>query len=164
MLRDLFPRLKKLIFLNKEVKIEELLPLMKEQLDNGKTVSFVPRGNSMRPMLGNGTDMVILKKPGDRLHLSDVAFYYRRETGAYSIHRVVGFQKDGSYIMLGDNNVAKEYNIKPEDIIAVVSAFYHKGKMYEVSHFGYRVYCELLFYFRPIRRMYISFRNKIKRG
>lgn len=150
--------------MNKSIKLEELLPLMREQLDNGKTVSFVPRGNSMRPMLGDGTDMVILKKPDGRLRLFDVAFYYRRETDSYVIHRVVGFRKDGSYVMLGDNNVTKEYNILPEDIIAVVKAFYHKGKMYEVTHPIYKIYCDVWFYLRPLRRIYAAVKSKIRRG
>ncbi|MCH5303723.1 MAG: S24/S26 family peptidase [Ruminococcus sp.] len=149
--------------MNKTLSLEELLPIMCEQLDNGKTVSFIPKGNSMRPMLNSGTDMVILKKPDGELRLFDVALYFRRETNQYSIHRVVGFQKDGSYIMLGDNNFAKEYNIKPEDIIAVVTAFYHKGKMYEVTHPLYRLYCEMLFLIRPVRRLFVTLKHSIKK-
>ncbi len=143
--------------------LEEILPVMKEQLDNGKTVSFVPKGNSMLPMLRNGKDMVMLKKSDGKLHLSDVAFYYRRETDSYVIHRVVGFQKDGSYIMLGDNNVQKEYNIRPEDIIAVVTAFYRNGKMHKVTDFSYRLYCDVLFYYRPARNLYRRTRAKAAR-
>ncbi len=135
---------------------------MKEQLENGKTVSFVPKGNSMRPMLRDGEDMVLLKKPEGRLRLFDVAFYFRRETGKYVIHRVVGFKKDGSYVMLGDNNITKEYNIFPEDIIAVMTAFYRKGKMYTVHHLGYRIYYNLLYYIRPFRRIYGTVKCRMK--
>lgn len=149
---------------SKSVSLEDMLPVIKEQLDSGKTVSFIPKGNSMRPMLGDGTDMVLLKKPVGKLRFSDVALYYRRETESYVIHRVVGFQSDGCYIMLGDNNVVKEHNIRHEDVIAVVTAFYHKGKMYQVTHPGYRIYCGLLFYIRPLRRIYILIKSKFKRG
>lgn len=150
--------------MSKTFSLEDILPVMKEQLEEGRTVSFIPKGKSMLPMLHGGEDMVLLKKPEGKLHLSDVAFYYRSETDSYVIHRVVGFQKDGSYVMLGDNNVAKEYNIKPEDIIAVVVAFYRKGKMYEVTDFSYRLYCEYQFYTRPVRRVYRKFKSIIKRG
>lgn len=136
---------------------------MREQLDNGKTVSFVPRGNSMRPMLGDGTDMVVLKKPEGRLRLHDVAFYYRRETQKYVIHRVVGFQKDGSYVMLGDNNITKEYNIRQEDVIAVVKAFYRKGKMYEVTHPLYKLYYSVLSIVHPVKSIYSSVKFKLRR-
>lgn len=150
--------------MNNTFSLEEILPVMKEQLNNGKTVSFVPKGNSMLPMLRNGTDTVFLKKTDNKLHLSDVAFYYRRETKSYVIHRVVGFQKDGSYIMLGDNNIAKEYNILPEDIIAVMTAFYRNGKMYEVTDLRYKAYCEFLYFFRPLRNFYRRLKIKVKRG
>ncbi len=150
--------------MNNTFSLEDILPVMKEQLDNGKTVSFVPKGNSMLPMLRNGKDMVLLKKTNERLHLSDVAFYYRRETDSYVIHRVAGFQKDGSYIMLGDNNITKEYNIRPEDIIAVMTAFYRKGKMYTVNDFRYRAYCEILYFLRPLRNSYRRLKIRVKRG
>lgn len=136
---------------------------MQEQLDAGKKVSFIPRGNSMLPMLHGGEDMVILEKPkADRLHLFDVALYYRRETDAYVIHRLVNFQNDGAYVMLGDNNFQREYNILPEDIIGVVTAFYRKGKMYTVSNPLYRIYVNLWYYIRPLRLLLLRVKSKTK--
>ena len=125
---------------NKTIEMKDLVPLLKEQLDAGKTVSFVPKGNSMKPMLRNGEDMILLKKPEGRLKRLDVALYYRRETDAYVVHRVVGFEKDGSYIMLGDNNVQREHNIRHEDVVGVVTAFYRKGVMRSVDSVLYRIY------------------------
>lgn len=145
--------------LNKQVDLKELVPIMQEQLDRGKTVSFVPRGKSMKPMLGDGTDMIILKKPEGRLHLFDVALYYRRETNKYVVHRVTGFQKDGAYVMLGDNNAQKEYNIAQEDVVGVVTSFYRKGKMYSVNHPIYRLYCNIWFYTRPLRGIWRRIRG-----
>lgn len=149
--------------LNKQVDLKALVPLMKEQLNAGKTVSFVPRGNSMRPMLGNGTDMIVLKKPEGRLHLNDVALYFRRETDAYVVHRVVNFSKDRSYVMLGDNNMQKEYNITDEDIVGVLTAFYHKGRMISVNHPLYRLYCDFWFYSRPLRFFWRRAKGKLSR-
>ena len=147
--------------LNKSVKIEDFIPVMKEQLDNGKKVSFVPHGNSMRPMLHDGTDLVILKKPTERLHLFDVALYYRKETEKYVVHRVVGFQKDGCYVMLGDNNFQKEYNISHDDVVGVVTAFYRKGRMYEVDHPIYRLYNNFWYYTRPVRLLFCKIKGKL---
>ena len=139
--------------MNKRVDLKVLVPLIREQLNDGKTVSFVPRGKSMLPMLRDGEDMIILKKPEDRLHLFDVALYYRRETDTYSVHRVVGFKKDKSYVMLGDNNFQREYGIKDEDVVGVVTNFYHKGRMCSVEDFSYKVYREFWYYSRPVRRL-----------
>ena len=107
------------VCLNKSFDLKELIPVFKEQLDACKTVSFVPNGSSMRPMLNGGEDLIMLVKPSGRLRLFDVALYYRKETGKYVVHRVVGFRKDGSYIFLGDNNMEREYGITDEDIIGV---------------------------------------------
>lgn len=136
---------------NVKINLSEMIPIMQEQLDAGKIVSFVPHGKSMRPMLDDGTDMIMLKKPSGRLHYLDVALYYRRETDTYSVHRVVGFGKDGTYIMLGDNNVAKEYGISDDDVIGVLTSYYHKGKMRSVDSFTYRIYKGFWSYTRPFR-------------
>lgn len=151
------------VLLNKSVNLRDLIGVMQEQLNSGKKVSFMPSGNSMRPMLVGGKDMVILEKPKGKLRFFDVPLYYRRETDKYVVHRVVGFQKDGSYIMLGDNNFQKEYNIRQEDIIAVVTAFYHKGRMYSVTHPIYRLYCNLWYYSRPVRLLVLKIKSKVHR-
>ena len=140
--------------MNKQISLKELVPLMREQLDEGKTVSFVPRGKSMTPMLKGGEDMIILKKPAGRLHLFDVALYYRRETDSYVVHRVVGFKKDMTYVMLGDDNFQREYGISNDDIIGVVTNYYHKGRMRSVDDFTYRLYREFWYYSRPVRRLW----------
>ncbi len=140
--------------MNKTVSLKEMVPLMKEQLNAGKTVSFVPNGKSMQPMLKGGKDMIILKKPEGRLHLFDVAMYYRKETDAYVVHRVVDFKKDGTYVMLGDNNFEKEYGIADEDIVGVVINYYHKGKMRSVGDISYIIYREFWYYSRPIRLLW----------
>lgn len=137
--------------MNKKVDLKDMIPLMREQLDAGKTVSFVPRGKSMLPMLIGGEDMIILEKPKGRLHMFDVALYYRRETDTYSVHRVVGFKKDKTYVMLGDNNFQREYGITDDDVVGVVTNYYHKGKMRSMDDFTYRVYREFWYYSRPVR-------------
>lgn len=142
--------------------MKDLVPLLKEQLDQGKTVTFIPQGKSMEPMLKGGKDVVMLKKPRGRLHLFDVALYYRKETDRYVVHRVVGFKSDGSYIMCGDNNFQKEYNIADEDIIGVVTGFYRKGNMKSVDTLSYRFYCNFWYYFRPIRLIGIKLFSGLK--
>lgn len=144
----------------KRIDMSELVPVMQEQLDVGKTVSFIPRGNSMRPLLGDGTDMVVLRKHEGRLHLFDMPLYYRRETDKYVLHRVVGFRKDGTYVMLGDNNAQREYGICDDDIVGVVTSFYRKGKMYSTKYPIYRLYCNVWYYTRPFRLMFSRARRK----
>lgn len=150
--------------MNKSIDLKEMIPLMKEQLDAGKTVSFVPRGKSMLPMLKGGEDMIILAKPAGRLHMFDVALYYRRETDSYSVHRVVGFKEDKTYVMLGDNNFQREYGISDDDVIGVVTNYYHKGRMRSVNDFTYKVYCDFWFYTRPVRRLWRRTKASLSKG
>ena len=44
----------------KQTRVEELLPLILEQLAAGQTVKFAPYGVSMLPMLRQGVDTVVL--------------------------------------------------------------------------------------------------------
>ena len=83
MLRDLFRSLRGLIFLNeKQVKLDELMPFITEQLNEGKSVTFSPRGTSMLPLLKEGRDSVTLSKPVGRLKKYDIPLY-RRKNGQY---------------------------------------------------------------------------------
>ena len=108
---------------NKEIQLEDVIQIIKEKLNSGGTVTFTPHGTSMYPMLRNGEDVVVLKKPEGRLKYLDVALY-RRSNGDFVLHRVVGFDKDSKYIFCGDNQFHKERGITDENIIGVVTAFY----------------------------------------
>ena len=52
--------------MNKLVSIEEIVPIMKEQMAEGGKVSFTPKGNSMLPLFRSDRDVVTLSPPGSR--------------------------------------------------------------------------------------------------
>lgn len=137
--------------MNKAVSVDDVIELMIEKLNAGGKVTFTPKGTSMLPMLRNGQDVVILEKPQGRLHLFDVAFY-KRDNGQYVLHRVYGFGSDGSYVMCGDNQFALERGIRNDQIIAVMTAFFRKGKSYTVQSFVYRLYVNFWVYTRFPRK------------
>lgn len=141
--------------------MEDVIGLIVERLESGGTVTFTPRGNSMLPMLRNGKDIVVLKKPEGRLHLFDVPLY-KRENGQYVLHRVIGFDKDGGYVLCGDNQFTKEYGIYDKDIIGVVSSFYRKGKPYTVNSIWYRAYINYLYYTWYIRKGFRAIKSRTK--
>ena len=152
--------------MNEELRAgeDELMPRVLEQLDGGGKVSFLPKGDDMRPMLRDGDDMVFLEKPGGRLHLFDLSLYYDRSVNAYVLSRVVDFKRDGSYVMLGDNCVTKVRGVTDDDVAGVETSFYRKGRMYTTTHPIYRLYCNLWYYTSPIRRLYYSFRSRSGSG
>lgn len=150
------------MFLNKEVMLDDIIDVMIEKINNGGTVTFSPRGKSMLPMLRDGEDVVVLSKPNGRLHLFDVPFY-KRSDGSYVLHRIVNFDSDGNYVLCGDNQFELEYGVKDSDIVAVMTAFYRKGKGYSVSSFRYRLYLNFWYYTKFFRRVYRGSNNRLKR-
>lgn len=152
-----------LMSLNKEVQLDEVIAIISEKLKAGGTVTFTPNGTSMLPMLRDGEDVVVLKGTGGkRLHLFDIPLY-RRDNGQYVLHRVIDFCRDGSYVMCGDNQFAKEKGIRDDQIIAVMTGFYRKGKTYSANSFLYRVYVNFWYYTRPFRHTYSFGKSKASR-
>lgn len=149
--------------LNKETSLDAVIDIIIEKLDSGGTVTFTPNGTSMLPMLRDGKDVVVLKKPNGRLHLYDVPLY-RRESGQYVLHRVIDFGNDGSYVMCGDNQFTKEKGIKDGQIIAVVVGFYRKGKPYMATDFRYRIYISLWIHSRIFRRVFRAVKRRLGIG
>lgn len=147
--------------LNKEVALDAVIDIITEKLDSGGTVTFTPNGTSMLPMLRDGQDIVVLKKPNGRLHLFDVPLY-RRTNGQYVLHRVIDFENDGAYVMCGDNQFKREKGIYDDQILAVMVAFYHKGKAYTVSSIRYRLYVSLWYHSRFFRRIFRALKRRFK--
>ena len=73
---------------NRSVALDELMPLIRESLSQGKSVRFSPRGTSMLPLLRQGKDQVILSPVIGKLHRFDLPFY-QRDDGQYVLHRIV---------------------------------------------------------------------------
>lgn len=139
---------------SKSVRIDDVIDVMTEKLKEGGTVTFSPHGTSMLPMLRDGEDVVVLKGTGGkRLHLFDVPLY-RRDNGQYVLHRVLDFCRDGSYVMCGDNQFVKEKGIRDDQIIAVMTGFFRKGRAYTTQSLLYRLYINFWYYTRPFRRSY----------
>ncbi len=147
------------IFLNKEVAIDDIINIIVEKLDSGGTVTFSPSGTSMLPMLRDGEDVVVLSKPNGRLHLFDIPLYKRRN-GTYVLHRIVGFDSDGGYVLCGDNQFEKEHGIYDSDIFGVVTAFYRKGKPYNTNSLRYKLYLNFWYYSKFFRHSYRYGKNK----
>lgn len=127
--------------MNKIVSMEDLIPLMKEQIKNNGEVTFTPKGNSMLPLLRNNKDTVTLCKAEFPLKKYDVPLYVR-ENGKYVLHRVVAIEND-SYVMRGDNQFINEPGIREEQIIGIIHSFTRKNKRYDCNSIAYRLYCKI---------------------
>ncbi len=143
-----------------KVSLDELYPLIQEQLEIGGTVQLPITGTSMLPLLVWGRDSVEIVKC-DSPDKSDIIFY-RRDDGHFVLHRIVGKNKNG-YILCGDNQWQKEYGIRSRHIIARVSSITRKGKKFKVSSPLYRLYSLIWTNIIPLRKFILIPSRKLKR-
>lgn len=118
----------------------EFAAVLEETFGRGQELIFTPTGVSMLPMLDGKDDKVTFSPKPERVRKYDVLFYRRPNTGQLVLHRLVGFDKNGGYIFSGDGQYYYEYGITYDDILAIMSAFTHKGRQYGTGDLSYRVY------------------------
>ena len=143
-----------------QVSMEQLLPLIREQLSRGSRVRFFPRGTSMLPMLRQGIDSVCLSPTPKKLKKYDLPLY-RRPDGQFVMHRVIRVGED--YTCIGDNQFVQEPGVRHEQIIGLVTVFYRGEKEIPVSNMAYGIYCRLWHYSRPLRYLARRVLTKIRR-
>lgn len=114
-------------------------------------------GCSMRPMLRNRRDRVIVLPIGDeRLKKYDLPLY-RRPDGKYILHRIIGV-RDGEYVIRGDNTYAKEY-VPDAWVLGYVTEFY-RGKRHVLSSArSYRFYARVWNLIYPVRCVFHAGRS-----
>ena len=110
-------------------------------------------GVSMRPLIRQGKDAIVIQPKGDRrLKKYDVAFYQRisREgKRTYVLHRVLKVHPNGTYWIVGDNCVRGE-TVREENILGVLSRVVHQGKN-RAEGFGYWLYVHTWVAWWPLR-------------
>lgn len=145
---------------SQNVSMENLMPIIKEQLFAVQSVKFRPRGISMLPMLRQEIDSIVLSPLPEKLKKYDIPLY-QRDNGKYVLHRVV--EVGDTYTCIGDNQYTYEYGIRYDQMIGVVSAFTRGDKEYTVKEPGYQLYCRVWHYSRPIRYFFFRIIRKLKR-
>lgn len=142
------------------MRLEQVMPLIREKLAAGHTVKFRPRGISMLPMLRQGIDSVVLSPAPPILKKYDIPLY-QRDDGHYVLHRVVKVRD--TYTCIGDNQFELEHGVRYDQVIAVVSAFYRGEEYHSVTEPGYRRYAKLRHYSRPLRHLWSRGKGWLKR-
>ena len=144
----------------RQVQLEQLMPLFREQLERGNSVRFFPRGVSMLPMLRQGIDSVVLSPVPEKWKKYDLPLY-QRENGKFVMHRIVAVGE--TITCVGDNQFALEHGLRNEQMIGIVTAFYRGEVRHSVTEPGYRLYCRLWHYTRFPRRVWRWCKRKIGR-
>ena len=110
------------------VDTKEYLDMVSDLLREGrKNVPVTVAGSSMTPFFHHG-DTVYLEAPRKPLKRGDVVLYVR-PTGQYVLHRIVRVNADGSFIMLGDAQVDREWIEGCAAVRGIVVRVLHKGKV-----------------------------------
>ncbi len=132
-----------------------------EELEKSGKLVYTTVGVSMRPLIKQDRDIAIISKPRERLKKFDVALY-KRPNGQYVLHRVVKVLGNG-YVILGDNCISKEYNIKDSQILGVLTSLNRKGKEVDLNSFGYKLYVRARYAHYPVRVIISKSKRFIKR-
>lgn len=103
---------------------------------NGYHLSTIV-GDSMMPLLRNRRDMVKVVPVKGVLKKYDLPLY-KRPTGEYVLHRIIGVKKD-HYIICGDNRCHKEY-VPFDWIVGVTKVIYRDDKEIPVEDPEYMKY------------------------
>ncbi len=148
--------------IHKEVEFAVLMQLIGEKLSMNGEVNILTTGNSMYPLFRHKKDQVLLgrAKTGD-LKKYDMILY-RRDSGQYVLHRIVGEGKDG-YVLRGDNQIWNEYPVRPDQVIAKVKRFSRNGRQVSCENIGYRIYVQFWTHTVLLRRAAARGKSLLKR-
>ena len=142
------------------VALNDLMPLIQERLAAGQQVRFSPQGVSMLPMLRQGKDTVVLSPAPEQLRKYDLPLF-RMDSGKYVLHRVV--RAGETYTCRGDNLYCTENNIRPDQILAVVSGFSRNGVLYSTESLAYKIYCRVWVGSFPVRWFFYRVKRRMRR-
>ena len=106
-------------------------------------------GRSMLPLLREHRDIIEIRPLSGHPRKYDVVFYKRGEK--YILHRVICVRRDGEYVIAGDNNTFKEYDVTEGMILGIMTRVIRNGRSITVGNWGYRLYSHLWVDFFPIR-------------
>ena len=153
--------------------LEQMFPVMQEQLALGQEVVLTITGNSMSPFVRHRRDQVVLvSADAAALQQGDVPLI-RRDNGQFVLHRIVerddgavrkcwGRKKayptaveDLRYTLLGDAQWDLEPDVRADQILAVATAFIRKGRRWECDSPAYRRNRLLWHRLLPLRRVWM---------
>lgn len=137
-----------------EVKVlsKELMPLIKELLDQNQSVKFKISGTSMLPFFKHHkTSVTLIKKTSYQKY--DAILYQTND--AYILHRLIKV-KDHFFLTCGDALKQIE-KIDKKSVIGYVSSFEYGGKTTNSFSKLYLFKVKLWYLFKPFRSILLRF-------
>lgn len=145
-----------------DVLLEEYRELLKDE--SVEALPLVISGNSMSPFLIHGRDTIYISRLTRPVKRGDVLLY-QRDSGAYILHRVYKIESD-SFTMVGDAQTELESDIRPDQVIAIMTSAIRKGKIEAPGTFWWEFFETVwirVLPFRPsIRKIYTTISRLLK--
>lgn len=131
-----------------------------EELKEKGVLVYTNVGTSMRPLIRQGKDVMIIKRFDNccKLKKMDVPLY-KRDSGQYVLHRIIKINKNG-YVIRGDNTYSNEYGVTDSQVLGVLTGVIRNGKEISVNSFGYKVYSYFWLYTYYIRKVVVWMKRK----
>lgn len=125
-----------------EFSLESLLPTMEEIFQKGGCFRLYPRGVSMRPLLRQGIDSVLLARDGVP-KVGDIVLC-RRKSGSFILHRVHKIEGESLYLTADSYPYEKPEGPLPlSSVTARVSAVYRgEERLSDTALSAFRLYAE----------------------
>jgi hypothetical protein len=142
------------------LNINEILPLVEEQVKVGGYFYLIPKGVSMLPTIKGDADTVTLEAP-DSLKSGDIVLY-KRENGQVVLHRIVKIIGD-ELTLCGDAQMDFELGIKADDVVARVREIKKGERIIERGSFAFFGLYLLSRISRAAKISRLKIKNAIKR-
>ena len=142
------------------LNINEILPLVEEQVKSGGYFYLIPKGVSMLPTIKGDVDTVTLECP-DSLKCGDIVLY-KRESGQVVLHRIVKISGD-ELTLCGDAHTDFEVGIKADDVVARVKEIKKGERIIKRGSFAYLRFYLISRISRAAKISRLKIKNAIKR-
>ena len=117
-------------------------------IEESGRLAYTIRGVSMRPLLRQGKDVVVIEKPKRHWKKYDTVLFLRRN-GQYVLHRILKVM-NGKCWIVGDNCISGEV-IDDDQIIGIMTSVKRGRKTIQVTDWKYKFYVHLWCDAYPIR-------------
>ena len=133
-----------------------------EVLARDGSLAYRNAGDSMNPMIREGRDILIIRPVSGKLKRLDIPLY-RRDSGEYVLHRIIGIRKDG-YVLCGDNRYRPEYGVQDRQVIGVLEAVVRDGREERAGSWKWTLFGHVWTFLFPLRVLAGKSRTVLRRA
>ena len=131
------------------------------ELERYGSIIMTTAGVSMKPILRNRRDSVVIERISDALKKQDLVLFKRpfknAQNSNYLLHRIIRIRGNVCFIR-GDNQLGLE-KVPSDWILGRVTKIYRNNKCIDVNSAGYKLYIWIWYVIYPIRYLIIKLKR-----